>query len=124
MSYPPPPSSPYPPPQGAWPPGAMPPGMPPGSPPPPQPRPKPQYSRFTALVLSFFSAALYRDVARRWRGIGLLYLLLLMFVTWLPVVIRWNLQMRAWSDGGAAQRRLAVFPTITITSGVVSYAVA
>ena len=96
--------------------------MPPGSPPPPQPRPKPQYSRFTALVLSFFSTSLYRDVARRWRGIGLLYLLLLMFVTWLPVVIRWHLQMRAWSDGGAAQRQLAEFPTITIRNGVVSIA--
>jgi hypothetical protein len=109
MSYPPPPSSP-------WPPGAPP------APAAAQSRPKRQYSRLTALVFSFFSRSLYRDVARRWRGVGVVYLLLLMFVNWLPVVVAWHLGARMWAEGGAAQRLLGEFPTITIQKGVVSIA--
>ena len=90
--------------------------------PPPPARARPQFSRFTALVFSFFSAALYRDVARRWRGIGLLYLLLLMAVTWAPVVLKWHLRFHRWAHGGQAARYFQEFPSLTIEDGVVSIA--
>lgn len=91
--------------------------------PPMQPTPAasqpPQHSRVTALVLSFFSADLYRDVARRWRGIGFLYLMLLLAVSWLPVSIRAQVGFSKWVRQDAA-RTLAGFPAVTIKDGVVS----
>lgn len=43
-----------------------------------------------APYLSFFSQPFYRDVAQRWRGLALTYLLLLLAVTWLPNFLRLN----------------------------------
>src|SRR5688500_2194712 len=88
----------------------------------PPEHPRPQYSRFTALAFSFFSPSLYRDVARRWRGIGLLYLLLLMAVPCSPVVLRWHLNFRGCAHGGQAVRFFQGFPSITVEDGVVSIA--
>lgn len=104
---------------------APPPTWPPAQPPPvppPVPRQRPQYSRLRALVLSFFSPSLYRDVVRNWRGIGLLYLLLLFALTWAPVIGRWHLAVRSFAYGAGAERQLREFPTITINKGVVSIA--
>lgn len=105
-----------------WPPGA--PGLAPGTPPVGSPpvRQRPRYSRFTALVLSFFSPPLYRDVARNWRGIGALYLLLLFVLTWAPVFAKWHLSVRSYTHGGGADATFREFPTITINKGVVSIA--
>jgi hypothetical protein len=75
----------------------------------------------TALVLSFFSASLYRDVARTWRGIGLLYLLLLLVLTWLPPIIRTHLSFRRFVRN-EAPAVIDQTPTLTITKGVVSIA--
>lgn len=101
------------PPPPAWPPG-------PARPPvPPPPRQRPHYSRLAALVLSFFSAGLYRDVARNWRGIGLLYLLLLFAITWLPPVIRGHVGFRKFVRDDAPQV-LGQIPSVTIKDGVVS----
>ena len=91
---------------------------PPAPPPPPQ-RPRRRYSRFAALPLSFFSAALYRDVARNWRGIGALYLLLLLLLTWLPPVIKGHLGFRRFVRD-EAPAVLNQVPTVTIKNGVVS----
>jgi hypothetical protein len=99
-----------------------PPAPPSSAPVPPPPRQRPRYSKFAALVLSFFSPSLYRDVARNWRGIGLLYLLLLLTLTWLPVLARWHFSVRDYAYGGAAASTLREFPTITINKGVVSIA--
>lgn len=52
-----------------------------------------RYSAFQALFLSFFSQDLYRDVARAWRGLGLLYLLLLIAVVWIPRTIQFHLMV-------------------------------
>jgi uncharacterized membrane protein YagU involved in acid resistance len=38
--------------------------------------------------MSFFSADFYRDVGRHWRGIAFLYLLLLLAVSWIPVMFK------------------------------------
>jgi hypothetical protein len=99
-----------------------PPALPGSAPVPPPPRQRPRYSKFAALVFSFFSPSLYRDVARNWRGIGVLYLLLLLTLTWIPVLARWHHSVRAYAYGGAAASTLREFPTITINKGVVSIA--
>jgi Protein of unknown function (DUF1189) len=49
------------------------------------------YGRFTGLVFSLFLPAFYRAVARNWGGIGLLYLLLLFTLTWIPILAKWQL---------------------------------
>jgi Protein of unknown function (DUF1189) len=43
-----------------------------------------------APYLSFFSQPFYRDVAQRWRGLALTYLLVLLVITWLPNFLRLN----------------------------------
>jgi hypothetical protein len=66
-----------------------------GTMPPPPPAPGPQrYGRIVAIVLApFFSRGLYRDVARNWRGIGALYLLLLLAVTWAAVMVKLHISV-------------------------------
>ena len=46
-----------------------------------------RFSGLHALVLSFFSPALYRDVALQWRGIGVLYLLLVATICAIPRLV-------------------------------------
>jgi hypothetical protein len=83
---------------------------------PPEPR---RFYRIAALMLSVFSPALYRDVGRRWRGIGFWYLVLLLFVCWLPVGIKVQVEFARFVRQDAP-RTLSGFPGITITDGVVS----
>jgi hypothetical protein len=106
----------FPPSPPPWPPGSI---APPAAPPPP--RQRPAYSRFSALVLSLFSAKLYRDVARNWRGTGLLYLLLLLALTWLPPIVRGHASFRRFvrEDAPAV---IDQTPTVTINKGVLSIA--
>lgn len=101
------------------PPPAWPPAGPLMQPPSPQGAPR-RHSRFAALLLSFFSADLYRDVARSWRGIGLLYLLLLCFITWVPGLIRAHVALRAAANDPATAATLNQLPSVTVTNGVVS----
>src|SRR2546426_3324312 len=46
-----------------------------------------RYGILHPLLLSFFSRSLYRDVGRTWKGIGFLYLLLLLALSWVLVTI-------------------------------------
>ena len=78
-----------------------------------------QYSRFSALILSFFSADLYRDVARRWRGIAFWYLVLLLAISWIPVAIKAQVSFARFVRQDAP-RTLEGFPPITIANGVVT----
>ena len=103
------------------------PSWPPAAPYPPQPQPqprpprtRPRYSRFAALVLSFFSAPLYRDVARNWGGIALLYLLLVMFLTWLPVLVKGHVGLRKAVQDPQVNAIVDELPSVTINKGVVS----
>ena len=45
-------------------------------------------NRLQALYASLYSRDLYRDVADNWKGIGRLYLLLLLSLTWMPSAVR------------------------------------
>lgn len=99
-----------------------PPQWPPAQAPYPQAPPpgRKRFGRITALFLSFFSADLYRDVARNWRGIALLYLLLLCLLTWIPVLVKTHLGMRRAANDPEAAAVINQMPSITINKGVVS----
>ncbi len=49
---------------------------------------KPIYHYWQALYLAFYSRHLYVDVAKRWRGYGVLYLLLLIAIAAIPLSVR------------------------------------
>jgi hypothetical protein len=69
--------------------------------------------------LSFFSRDLYRDVRTNWKGTGFLYLLLLLSITWLPVMAKLHGVM---SEGikQEAPKYIVQVPKITILHGEVS----
>ena len=78
-----------------------------------------RYSRFRALVLSLFSRDLYRDVAANWRGIGFLYLLLILALTWIPEIYKMQVGFKDFAQTEFTSM-IQDFPPITITKGVVS----
>jgi len=78
-----------------------------------------QYSNVRALLLSFYSRDLYREVARTWKGAGLLYQLLIMALATLVVAIRLHVVIAHFHEG-PAQGVVAQIPGITIAHGVVS----
>ena len=45
-----------------------------------------RYNVLQALVLSFYSRDLYRDVAKNWQGLAVLYVLLLLALSWMPCI--------------------------------------
>lgn len=78
-----------------------------------------QYSNFRALLLSFYSPDLYREVARTWKGAGLFYQLFLIAVATVVVALRLHIAIASFrvhhAEGVVAQ-----MPGITIAHGVVS----
>jgi hypothetical protein len=78
-----------------------------------------RFGRFSALSASFYSADLYRDVVVRWKGIGALYLLLLLAITWIPSPARWHVALRTFA---AADSRAFIdqLPAIAIQDGIMS----
>ena len=113
--------APVPPPPYAPPPHAPPPYAPPPQGPPlaPQPRGPRRFSYFTAIVLAFFSKELWVDVGQRWRGIGLLYLLLVLLISWIILGVTWQ---RSLSAGIRLHAPAFVeqVPPMTLKKGVVS----
>lgn len=78
-----------------------------------------QYTMVHALYLSFFSRALYRDVAVRWKGFCLVYLLAVLALCTIPGVLRMQSDLGAWlSDQAPAYIRQ--LPDITIAKGILS----
>jgi hypothetical protein len=78
-----------------------------------------RYSIFHALVLSFFSKSLYHDVAKHWRGTGLLYLFIVLALFWIPTIIKGQLGISQWVDGDSKEITRQI-PAITISKGQVS----
>lgn len=78
-----------------------------------------RYSIFHPLVLSFFSKSLYRDVGKHWRGTGLLYLLMVLALVWIPTIIKGHLEMSRWIDADSKEITKQI-PAITISNGQVS----
>jgi uncharacterized protein DUF1189 len=82
-----------------------------------------RYSIFHAFVLSFFSKSLYQDVGRYWRGTGLLYLLIVLALVWIPTTIKMHLGINRFVNNDTP-RITQQIPKITITNGKVSTDVA
>lgn len=57
-----------------------------------------QFRIHQALYLAFFSGALYRDVARNWKGVAIIYVLLLVAVAWLPTAVRLQLAVLHFAE--------------------------
>ncbi len=71
-----------------------------------------------APYLSFFSQPFYRDVAQRWRGLSITYLLLLLALTWLPNVLRLNTSLETFRNNDLPPI-LEQVPKIEILNGEV-----
>jgi hypothetical protein len=82
-----------------------------------------RYSIFHPLVLAFFSKSLYRDVAKHWRGTGLLYIFVILALVWIPTIIKGQLGMSRWVEGDSKELTKQI-PAITISKGQVSTDVA
>jgi len=78
-----------------------------------------RYSILHPLYLSFFSRDLYRDVRTNWKGTGFLYLLLLLSITWLPVMYKLHFGISKGVQQ-EAPKYLDQVPKITIVRGEVS----
>ncbi len=90
-------------------------------PPPPAapPAPSPEFGYAHAPILSFYARPLYQDVARRWRGTGLGYLLFLTALLAIPDAARLQVELnRALSD--ETPRALKDIPTLTVKAGGLS----
>ena len=77
------------------------------------------FGRVHALWMSFYSPDIYREGARSWAGIGVLYLMLLLSLSWVPTSIRWFVQLRDFS-ATTAPRIVSQLPVISIRGGVMS----
>lgn len=80
----------------------------------------PFYNYFQAIVLSFFSSHLYVDVGKRWKGLGVLYLLLVMFIFTIPFSIRIILDFDAFFEQQLIEP-IKQLPSIYIQNGKVSF---
>jgi hypothetical protein len=78
-----------------------------------------RFGYLDALWQSFFSSPLYADVARHWRGVGFLYLLLVVIISWAPDLVKMQIGFQQ-ARGGPAERYIRQVPAITITDGVAS----
>lgn len=78
-----------------------------------------RYSTLHALYLSFFSRDFYQDVGAKWKGKGFLYLLLLLAVTWLPVIYKIHRELSE-EIRLEVPKYLEQMPKITIVGGRVS----
>ena len=77
------------------------------------------FSYWQALYLSFFSARLYIDVAKRWKGLGIGYLLLLMCVVTFPLSARLAYDFNSFYEQQIIAP-LKKVPTLYIQNGLVS----
>jgi hypothetical protein len=78
-----------------------------------------RFTYFDALWQSFFSRSLYIDVAKRWRGVGFLYLLLVVMISWLPDLAKMQISFQQLR-GDPAEGFIHQVPAISITDGVAS----
>ncbi|HRU04206.1 MAG TPA: DUF1189 family protein [Candidatus Brocadiia bacterium] len=86
----------------------------------PQPAPPapkaPRYRPWQAPWLSLYSAAFYRDVAKRWSGRGFLYLLVLLSVCWAVEAVIIHIRLRAYLRA-EVEPVIEQVPPVVIKSG-------
>jgi hypothetical protein len=79
----------------------------------------PFYNYLQALVLSFFSPRLYVDVGKRWRGFGILYLLLVTTLFAIPFAFRMGFEFNNFFEEQILNP-LRQIPPLYIQNGKVS----
>lgn len=78
-----------------------------------------EYTLLHPLFMSFYAKSLFRDVGQNWKGVGFLYLLLLLALSWVPVafVMQSGLTDFVKNEAPAMVEQM---PAITISQGQVS----
>ncbi len=77
------------------------------------------YGYFSALYRSFYSSNLYVDVGMRWKGLGLIYLLFIVFVFSIPIQFIKLQQFSRFYDHQVEAFKL--IPTVYIQEGIVRF---
>lgn len=75
-----------------------------------------KFGLLRAIAMSFYSAELYRDVGRNWKGTGLLYLMVLLAICWVPTAFRVHRGLHEFAAETPAFT--ADLPDISIKDGV------
>jgi hypothetical protein len=78
-----------------------------------------KFGLLRAMAMSFYSADVYRDVGRNWHGAGLLYLLVLLAICWVPTAVRTHLRLHRYAIDDVP-KLTAALPDISIKNGVMS----
>ena len=78
-----------------------------------------EYRIWHPLWMSFYSRDLYQEVGYSWRGIGFLYLLFLVAVTWVPVMIQLQLDFTAYT-ADVGEKIIPQLPAIAVKGGEAS----
>ena len=78
-----------------------------------------EYNIFEAVYLSFFSKSLYRNVAKQWGGKSILYLLLIVALSWIVFTIQVQLAINVFYASNS-DKIVEQIPVITIKNGIVS----
>lgn len=78
-----------------------------------------KYTIFHVPILSFFSKALYRDVALNWKGTGFGYLFLLLAVCWIPAIVNMQKGLSRFAKS-EAPAVISQIPAIRIVDGQAS----
>ena len=78
-----------------------------------------KYNLFHAFFMSFFSKDFYRDVARNWYGLSILFLLILVLVTGIPVIMEMNAGINQLVEESTT-RVIQQVPPVTIKNGRLS----
>ncbi len=77
------------------------------------------YGFHHAFFMPFFSRAFYRDVGLHWKGVGYLFLLVLLLVCWLPTAIRTHVMLGRFVNQELPPV-VAKIPDIEIKKGVLT----
>jgi hypothetical protein len=80
---------------------------------------EPRFSIFQSPLYAFFSREFYDDVARRWRGLALGYLLLLLGLTWL-IALAVLYSMLVFFLRGEGAGVIDQFPDVTVKDGTLT----
>ena len=75
-----------------------------------------KYSMIHIPLMSFYSGELYRDVGLHWKGVGFIYLFLLLCICGIPSVIQVHLRFSDFVDNEAPPY-VSQIPQITIEDG-------
>lgn len=81
---------------------------------------KPVYGYFSALYKSFYSRRLYVDVGKRWKGFGIVYLLLALSILTIPFFIRMSFSLNQTFQEQITEPLLQI-PVFYIQNGKVNF---